>query len=116
MPRLTDFDPRWIDLGDRKGLGFTMCCAGAGPQHGPTCGHRIPVLFANPLDGGPPYEGNSYDLQEALGDGEHSPLYRGCGKFRWKRDPLTMTFADLSLTPSVNSHECGHFTITAGGW
>src|SRR4051812_34561507 len=85
MPKLTDFEPRWIDIGDRRGLGFLFRC---------TTGHCQElniVLFANPIDGGPPLEGNTFPVHDQLRkagiikDGER--LYRGCGLFRWQRAP-----------------------------
>lgn len=119
MPRLTDFDPQWIDLGDRRGLGFICRCT-----TGHCDGYNV-VLLANPLDGGPPFAGDSWALLDELlelpgfvgydGKGLRR-LVRGCGAYRWQRDPKTSTFEDLSLTPSVNAHECGHFTVTNGAW
>lgn len=114
MPKLTDFAPRWIDIGDRRGLGFLFRC---------TTGHCEElniVLFANPLDGGPALEGNTFPVYDQLRkagiikDGER--LYRGCGLFRWQRAPQATTFETMTLTPSVDAHECGHFTITNGTW
>lgn len=117
MPRLTDFHPVWIDLGDRKGLGFIYRC---------TTGHCTglnTVLFANPLDGGPPCPMGTWELRDALiaaglidDDGDLKRLHRGCGKTRWNRDPLTSTFENLTLSPSINACECGHFTVVNGGW
>lgn len=93
MSRLTDFAPRWINAGDRKGVGVSFECM---TGH---CGGRIRVLFANPLDGGPP-----------LADDEQ----HGGGPYRWHR--TGETFDTLSLSPSVDADVCGHFTITNGGW
>jgi hypothetical protein len=109
MPRLVDFAPEWIDIGDRHGLGLMMDC---GARH---CDGRNAVLFANPLDGGPPFEGDTGALMDALDwDFDERRFNRGCGPVRWNR--CGDTFDTLSLTPSVNAHECGHFTITNGGW
>lgn len=108
MPRLTDFDPKWIDLPGRKGLGFTYRCT-----TGHCKGYNV-VLFANPIDGGPAFEGDSWALIDAIAPEEHRPLYRGCGSCRWQR--TGDTFDTLSLTPSINAYECGHFTVTNGGW
>lgn len=112
MPRLTEFDPKWIDSDEgRRGLGFTMTCAN---RH---CAGRMIVFFANPLDGGPAFEGSTWDAQrECTGIplGDAARLLRGCGETRWTRQGDT--FENLSLSPSVNMHECGHFTITNGGW
>ncbi len=116
MPRLIDFSPKWIDLDGRKGLGFLFRC---------TTGHcdgLNTVLFANPLDGGPPCDLDTWPLRDALiaaglideVDG-NKRMHRGCGKFRWWRTGCN-TFEAMSLTPSVNCHECGHLTITNGGW
>lgn len=123
MPRLTDFDPKWIDLGDRKGLGFLFRCV---TGH---CDGYNAVLFANPIDGGPAFAGDSWALLDELlkvegligyqGDGKGlRHLVRGCGSFRWTRtgEPPATTFEAISLTPSVDCHECGHFTVTNGGW
>lgn len=115
MPRLTDFNPQWIDIGDRRGLGFLFRCT-----TGHCDGFNI-VLFANPLDGGPALEGNTFPVYEklvaaGLVNTEGRRLHRGCGLFRWNRDPKTTTFETLTLNPSVDSHECGHFTIVNGAW
>lgn len=114
MPKLTDFDPKWIDLDGRRGLGFLFRC---------TTGHCKEfniVLFANPIDGGSPLEGNTWTVFEKLVVAglvnDNRQLHRGCGLFRWNRDPNTTTFENLTLTPSINAHECGHFTITNGCW
>jgi hypothetical protein len=114
MPKLTDFDPRWVDLGDRRGLGFLFRC---------TTGHCQDlniVLFANPLDSGPALEGNTWPVFEKLEAagliGDDRRLHRGCGLFRWNREPDTTTFEDLTLTPSVDAHECGHFVLSNGRW
>jgi len=111
MPRLVDFDPQWIDAPGRKGLGLTMKC---------TTGHctgRLWVLFANPLDGEEPVADDCFSFMYDRLDPEQQegPVYdRPCGKTRWQR--TNDTFEILSLTPSVNAHQCGHFTITNGGW
>lgn len=115
MPKLTDFEPRWIDIGERRGLGFLFRC---------TTGHCQElniVLFANPIDGGPALEGNTFPVFEqliaaGLIDRTDRRLHRGCGLFRWHRDPSTTTFENMTLTPSVDAHECGHFTVTNGSW
>lgn len=103
--RLTDLSPQWIDLGDRKGLGFLWRCS-----TGHCEGWNV-TLLANPLDGGPPFPGDSWALVGAL---EMVGLIRGCGMARWKRDPATTTFENLTLSPSVNAHECGHWTVING--
>ncbi len=115
MPKLTDFEPRWIDFGDRRGLGFLFRCTTGHCQ-----GLNI-VLFANPVDGGPPLDGNTWPIFEKLTaagliNDMDRRLHRGCGLFRWNRDPNTSTFENLTLSPSVDAHECGHFTITNGAW
>src|ERR1043166_153565 len=114
MPRLTEFDPRWIDTPDRKGVGFTMSCPA---RH---CTGRIWCLFENPLDGGPPIAGDCitlmFDHYERTNDEQREGpiLDRGCGRTRWRR--TGDTFECLSTSPSLNMHECGNFTITNGGW
>lgn len=114
--RLTDLEPKWIDLGDRHGLGILWRC-----QTGHCQGHNA-TLFANPLDGGPPFDGDTWRLLDELlkvpgligyeDESNLRKLVRGCGMFRWQR--TGDTFDTLSLTPSVNAHDCGHFFITAG--
>lgn len=114
MPRLTDFDPQWIEWEGRKGIGLTMKCAAG------HCTGRMWCLFANPLDGGPAYDKDCIVLMfahyEKIGDEQRQGpvMDRGCGQTRWAR--TGETFESLSLSPSLNMHDCGHFTITNGGW
>ena len=114
MARLIDFDPKWIDAGDRKGIGVSFRCA---TGH---CTGRMWALFANPLDGGPAWDGDCiqlmFDHYEATGDAQREgPIMdRGCGRTRWQR--TGETFDTLSLTPSLAMHQCGHFYLTNGGW
>lgn len=89
--RLVDIGPRWINYGDRKGVGISFECMA---RH---CGGRIRVLFANPLDGG-----------QAWPDDEQ----HGGGPYRWHRSGET--FETLSMTPSVDADVCGHMTLTNG--
>ena len=114
MPRLIDFDPKWIDTKDRKGLGLKMKCE---QKH---CDGYLWILFANPLDGGPAYDKDCFDLMYDFYEFTKDPQIEGpvhdrpCGKVRWTR--TGEIFDTLSLLPSVNAHQCGHFTITNGGW
>jgi hypothetical protein len=113
--RLLDLDPRWIDFGGRVGLGVFYRCI---VNH---CGGYLVTLFANPLDKGPPFEGDSWKLLDELlaanyvGDGPDGlrHLVRGCGAFRWRRVE-GKTFDTLTLHPSVNAHECGHLWLKDG--
>lgn len=125
MPRLTDFAPEWIDHGDRKGLGLFMTSP-ANPKW------RLCVLFANPIDGGPPWPGQSRDLLALLFPVDAEPgkpdakgrwpgdvdgqgrFVMACGTFRWRR--TGESFEALSLSPSVDAHHMGHFTVTNGEW
>lgn len=125
MPRLSDHEPAWIDHAGRRGLGLLM----TSPEKPDW---RLCVLFANPLDGGPPWPGESRALLAALFPGDAGPdrpdskgrrpgdvddrgrHVMGCGTFRWRR--TGDTFDALSLDPSVNAHQMGHFTVTRGGW
>lgn len=113
MKRLVNYDPQMIDLGDRRGLGFLFRCV---TGH---CHEMNIVLFANPLDGGVALEGSTWEVFDKLRtagliDDDKRRLHRGCGSFRWQRDPKTTSFDNLTLTPSVNAHECGHFMLTNG--
>ncbi len=76
MPRLTNFDPKWIDHDGRHGLGLLMTAPAE-------AGWRLLVLFANPLDGGAAWPGDSRALLLALfpevGDREG---IIGCGNFK----------------------------------
>jgi hypothetical protein len=119
MPSLIDLNPAWIDHGARRGLGIAFDCM-VGDHHGKKCPIRNWILFANPLDGGPPFEGNSRMLMmqkgqaDSLGlvDGKEIFDISGCGESRWTR--TGDTFETLSMSPSVNAFSCGHFTLTAG--
>ena len=105
--RLVTLDPKWIDHGDRCGLGISFNCM---TSH---CKGRQWILFKNPLDGGPAYEGTCTKLMaEMIADEEWTGRDRGCGTIRWQRDGES--FESLSLSPSVNAHDCGHHTLTNG--
>jgi len=111
MIRLIDLSPAWIDYQDRHGLGVAYNCI---LSH---CDWRLWTLFKNPLDGGPAWPGNSRSLILEVFPGERSqkwPGYKivGCGTCRWERSGET--FETLTLSPSVNAHECGHKTLTNG--
>ena len=108
MPRLVDYHPTWIDIDDRRGLGLLMD-APAEP------GWRLFVLFANPLDGGSPWPGHSRSAILAMfPDIKDREGIIGSGTCRWRREGDT--FDTLSLSPSIDAHSAGHFTITNGGW
>lgn len=84
--RLTELEPRWLNIGGRSGMGITFLC--------PCCrSERLPILFENPLDGGAPEAGV---------------------RTRWTR--TGNTFETLTLTPSIDARNSGHFHgfITAG--
>jgi hypothetical protein len=106
--RLVDLNPAWIDQEGRKGLGVAYDCI---LKH---CKLRIWTLFANPLDGGPAYVGNSRALILDLKGDEDAWNIIGCGDFRWTRKGDT--FETLSMTPSVDAYEHGHKTLTDGLW
>ncbi len=116
MPRLSDFDPAWIDdpATGRTGIGVSFRCV---MGH---CSGRMWCLFSNPLDGGNAHEGDCFSLMfehyERTNDGQRQgPIHdRGCGQVRWQRSGET--FETLSLTPSVDAHQCGHFVLKEGGW
>lgn len=107
--KLVDLNPEWIDLDNRKGLGFLLSCP---KQH---CKASSVIFFANPLDDGPAFEGDAFKELVAIKlIPNDRQLFRGCGPFRWNRDPKTKTFETLTLSPSVNAHECGHYHIIKG--
>lgn len=70
----------------RDNLLLLPCMGGGEHQH---CGGWIRVPFANPICG------------------ERAPAER-----YWEREGETLD--TLTLTPSVNAGDCGHFTITSG--
>jgi len=112
MPRLIDLKPRWIDQGDRKGLGIEFGCMIGTHHDGKPCEIRNIALFANPLDGEPAWAGNSRSLIVLLYGEEERYNIRGCGDCKWKR--TGDTFESLSCTPSFDMHQCGHLTLTNG--
>jgi hypothetical protein len=75
---LTEANAAWIRHGDRVGVGVSF--------DAPNGGGRISVFFANPIDGG-------------QSCGPTQPPYEK----KWTR--TGNTFADLSLTPSVDAFE-----------
>lgn len=79
--KLTDLDPMWIDATsaapNRRGLGVLFQKPPGQPGD-----HYIAVLFANPLDGGPP-----------------APECEDYPKPRWTR--TGDTFETLSISPSI---------------
>ena len=86
--RLTEANPHWVGLGDKGELiiGITF--------KSPKTGHRIGVLFANPIDhdGWIQKIGNPMDLEEFFPDSK-----------RWKRKGET--FDSLTLEPSIDISE-----------
>lgn len=114
--KLTDLSPAWIDADGRHGVGVSFRCL---TGH---CPGRLWILFANPLDGGEPLTRSplAKARQEALhvdDDGEAWERIRhdrDGGPNRWTR--TGKTFDALSMTPSVDGHECGHLTLTNGEW
>jgi hypothetical protein len=109
--KLTDLDPSWIDHGGRRGIGVRFRCMV--PGH---CSGYLWILFANPLDGGPAWEGESFKLilekRDEEGQYEKYKYDRPCGTCRWRR--TGDNFATMSMSPSVNAHCCGHLTLTNG--
>jgi hypothetical protein len=103
--KLIDLNPAWIDYGNRKGLGVAFDCMVGEHQFQDRmerCTIRNWVLFTNPIDGGPPWPGNSRTLIVAIyPDGTDGPV-AGCGEYRWQR--TGDTFETLSMTPSVDAH------------
>lgn len=109
--RLLDLHPAWVDHGDRRGLGVEFDCMVC------HCRGRLMILFANPLDGGPAWEGNGFALlyDRLPEDQKDGPiLNRSCGPHRWTREGDA--FETLTMRPSVDAYECGHLTLTAGGF
>lgn len=115
--KLVDLAPAWINAEGRSGIGISFRCM---TGH---CSGRLWILFANPLDGGPPVACSPLaaarlaalhadDAGEAWAAAIHDD--RDSGTTRWTR--TGETFVSLSMTPSVNGHECGHFTLTGGEW
>lgn len=113
--RLTDLHPAWIDHGERKGLGVAFDCMVGHhrfEEKDVPCVIRNWILFANPLDGGEAWSGHSRTLIVALNPDGCDTEIAGCGTSRWTR--TGDTFENLSMTPSVNAHVCGHLTLTNG--
>lgn len=90
--RLVDCDPKWIDFGERRGVGIRFLLP-AGPWR--STGVRL--LFANPLDGGPPLTAT-----EAASTG----IRCDNGGNRWER--YGDDFTTLTISPSIN--------FGSGGW
>ena len=111
MPKLSDLNSAWIDHDDRRGLGVEFDCM-VGSHFGKRCECRIWILFANPIDGGATWPGESRSLIVAKLGREARELIVGCGPYRWTR--TGDTFDTLTMTPSVDAHACGHFTLTNG--
>lgn len=70
------------------------------PRHkdGP-CGGWIRIPFSPAIDGGPGGQPTTRS------DGRPGPV--------WKRESGT-SIDDLTLSPSINAHECGHFYVSGG--
>jgi hypothetical protein len=109
--RLIDLDPSWIDYGSRRGIGVRFRCMV--PGH---CSGYLWILFANPVDGGPPHSGACWNLiieaRDADGQFDKYKYDRPCDKCRWQR--TGEDFASMSMSPSVDAHCCGHLTLTNG--
>ena len=97
--RLVDLDPHWTaDDDGRHGMGISFEC-----PHCPAAGNpeRLGVQFANPIDGGEPSGEKSRRHSRGL-----APLWHRTGD----------TFETLTLTPSVDASEGGHWHgFIAGG-
>lgn len=81
---LGNLAPRWIRVGHRTGLGISFDCPHC-VHAGVTLPERIHVFFANPLDDGAPTPHEHY----------------------WQR--AGDTFATLTLAPSIDRSEDGHW-------
>ena len=95
--RLVDLRPRWINHGDRKGVGIRF-------DNPLGTGGWVRVLFENPLDGGP-----------ALPNDDEIPSNNSGNRWRRSGD----TFETLSLSPSIDETNGGanpgwHGHITNG--
>lgn len=79
--RLSELEPRWWSDGEsRHGMGISFLC--------PHCRtEMLSVAFANPIDGGAPYELPTAKLWQRTGD----------------------TFDTLTLSPSVDASHYGHW-------
>jgi hypothetical protein len=105
--KLADLHPQFVDHANRRGIGLICDCL---IGH---CSGKLLILFENPLDGGAPWSGGSREIILALfPDRETRPEVVGSGDCRWKR--IGETFETLSLSPSVNAHECGHMSLSNG--
>ena len=67
MPRLIDLNPEWVDLKseNRHGLGIIFDCM-VGTHFGKKCDIRNVILFANPLDDGLAWPGESRSIMIKL--------------------------------------------------
>lgn len=91
--KLTDLDPSWIVEGaGRNGMGVMFWC--------PHCRDRyVGVMFANPIDRGPPPTEASRTRTDANGVRTVEPLWQRTGE----------TFETLTLTPSIDVSKSGHW-------
>jgi hypothetical protein len=126
--RLVDLDPRWFAEPGREGQGIVFLC--------PHCrGGYIAVPFANPLDGGAPFDVGTEQarpirrLWEILYGDVESPAEKGTMRAgavlpvgAWVIPPGCLwqrtgdTFETLSLSPSVDASRagCWHGFLTNG--
>lgn len=90
-------DPRWIDFGDRRGVGLRFIL-----PPGPWKSTGIRVLFANPLDGGPPLTRAEGERLNCDNTGQ-----------RWTR--VGTELSALTVTPSINAGRGNwHGNVTDG--
>jgi hypothetical protein len=98
MQRLAALAPNWIERAGRPvGISFACpaCSVWGSRLHG---AHMVSLLFVNPADGGQPEPASA----DVVGDN---------GGKRWTR--TGSTFADLSISPSVNVG-CWHGHVLGG--
>jgi hypothetical protein len=101
MQRLAALAPEWI-VRDGREVGISFACPVCSQWGAELAGaHAVSVLFVNPVDGGMPLDADP----AARGDN---------GGKRWTR--TGSTFADLSLSPSINvgPDRCWHGHVLGG--
>jgi hypothetical protein len=95
--KLLDCDARWIDFGDRRGVGLRFLLPA-----GPWRSTGIRVLFRNPLDDGPPLTRAEAELLRCDNKGQ-----------RWTRAGVEL--GTLTVTPSINAGRGNwHGNVTDG--